>query len=125
MATTPEGRLKKEIKAYLNSRGIYWAIIPEGTYGKSGDPDLIACYQGLFVGLEAKTYEGRQSNIQAVRQREIEAAGGVYAIVRNLKEVEAALDLAESTYRARRIKALNARKAKELAEAADLEDPHP
>lgn len=92
--TTPEGRLKREIKAYLNARGIYWAIIPEGAYGKSGDPDIIACYEGLFVGLEAKTYEGHQSNIQKVRQREIEDSGGVYAIVRSVEEVEKALDMA-------------------------------
>lgn len=99
---TPEGYLKKEIKAYLNSRGIYWAIVPEGTYGKSGDPDLIACYNGMFVGLEAKTYEGRQSGIQAVRQKEIEASGGVYAIVRNLHEVEAALKEADERMKTRR-----------------------
>lgn len=100
--TTPEGRLKREIKAYLNSRGIYWAIIPEGAYGKSGDPDIIACYKGMFVGLEAKTYEGYQSNIQKVRQREIEDSGGVYAIVRSVEEVEKALDRAVDTRKARK-----------------------
>lgn len=100
--TTPEGRLKREIKAYLNAKGIYWAIIPEGSYGKSGDPDLIVCYKGLFVGLEAKTYDGHQSNIQKVRQREIEDSGGVYAIVRSVEEVEKVLDMAIENIKAHR-----------------------
>lgn len=108
---TPEGALKKEIKAYLKSRGIYWAIVPEGAFGKSGDPDLIACYKGLFVGLEAKTYEGRQSGIQQVRQREIEDSGGIYAIVRNVREVEAALERAEANQKEIRRRARNARKS--------------
>ena len=99
---TPEGKLKREIKAYLNARSIYWAIIPEGAYGKSGDPDIIACYKGMFVGLEAKTYEGHQSNIQKVRQREIEDSGGVYAIVRSVEEVEKALDMAVNNRKARK-----------------------
>lgn len=120
---TPESKLKKDIKVYLNSRSIYWAIVPEGSYGKSGDPDLIACYKGMFVGLEAKTYEGRQSGIQKVRQREIEASGGVYAIVRSVRDVEEALDMAEHRYKQRRMMEREARKAEEQAKAADLEDP--
>lgn len=122
---TPEGALKKEIKSYLKSRGIYWAIVPEGAFGKSGDPDLIACYKGLFIGLEAKTYEGRQSGIQQVRQKEIESSGGVYAIVRNVREVEEALERAEANQKELRRKERDARKAEKLAEAAGMEDSHP
>lgn len=84
---TPESELKKKIKEYLDDRSIYWCMIKGGAHSKPGDPDMIACVNGMFIGIEAKTYEGTQSNIQKLRQRQIEDNGGVYIIARNVDDV--------------------------------------
>lgn len=84
---TPEGRLKKEIKALLTECGAFWSMVPEGAYAKTGDPDMIACFKGCYIAIEAKTFEGRQSDWQKLRQRQIEAANGFYVLARSTEDV--------------------------------------
>ena len=55
--------------------------------GKPGTPDICVCYQGVFYGLEIKTKTGRQSELQKNAQKEIEASGGRYHIIRCLEDV--------------------------------------
>lgn len=93
---TPESRLKKTLKKYLNERGAYWAMVAEGAYAKIGDPDIIACFKGHFIAIEAKTYEGSQSDWQKIREREIKASGGIYILARSVQDVEAVLNEIES-----------------------------
>ena len=90
--TTPEGRLKKEIKALLDERGAFWSLIPGGSYAKTGDPDIVVCYKGRYVGIEAKTPVGMQSQWQRLREEQIKAAGGVYILARSTDDVRAMLD---------------------------------
>lgn len=89
--TTPEGEIKAAVKRYIERNGWYWCAVQGGAYSKPGDPDLIACVGGRFVGIEAKTSDGRQSPVQKARQRQIEDAGGVYLIVRSLDDLTAGL----------------------------------
>lgn len=84
--------MKTEIRKLLSSRGAFWSNVAGGSYAKPGDPDIIACYHGLFIGIEAKTYKGKQSDIQKLREKQIFDAGGVYLLVRNVHEVEVLLD---------------------------------
>ena len=86
--TTPEGRLKTEIRRYLSGIGAFWSNVQGGRGSKPGDPDLIVCYKGRYVALEAKSPTGRQSDIQKTRMEEIRDAGGIYEIVRTLKDVK-------------------------------------
>ena len=90
--TTPEAELKKDIKSYLDSIGAYWCMIKGGAHSKPGDPDMIACVDGRFIGIEAKTYDGAQSPIQKLRQRQIESAGGMYILVRSVDDVRQVMD---------------------------------
>lgn len=85
---TAEGMLKTRIRKFLTGRGIFWSSIMGGPGSKPGDPDLIACINGHFVGIEVKTPGGRQSPIQKKRESEITACGGRYVVVRKLEEVE-------------------------------------
>lgn len=89
---TPEGELKKEIKALLNERGAFWSMIPGGAYAKTGDPDMVVCYRGQYVAIEAKTIDGVQSNWQKMREVEVRRAGGLYVLARSVLDVTAALD---------------------------------
>lgn len=90
---TPEGRIKTEIRKWLTAKQIFWSSIQNGPGAKPGDPDLIICFQGSFIGVEVKAPGGVQSPLQKVREKEINASGGRYLIVHSLKELEEALML--------------------------------
>ena len=94
MTGTLEAKLKTEMKRLIESRGGFWSIVPGGAYGKPGDPDIIACYRGRYIGIEAKNPNGngRQSDIQKHRQSEIERAGGIYILSSSLVPLIAVLD---------------------------------
>ena len=84
---TPEGALKKAIKELLTDCGAFWSMIPEGSYAKTGDPDMVACYKGCYIGIEAKTPTGVQSDWQKLRQQQIESANGFYILARKVDDV--------------------------------------
>ena len=86
--TTPESKLKNEIKAYLKDKGVYWCMIQGGAFSKPGDPDLVACVCGRFIAIEAKTYDGTQRPMQKVRQQQIEDSGGIYLIAKSVDDVK-------------------------------------
>lgn len=83
-----EAQIKRDIKRYLESVGAFWSAVKGGAHSKTGDPDLIACHQGRYYGIEAKTDIGRQSEWQKLRQAEIEKAGGVYILARSVEDVK-------------------------------------
>jgi hypothetical protein len=89
---TPEGQFKADLRAYLESIGAFWSNITGGPYSKIGDPDIVICYHGHYVGIEAKTYTGRQSPLQKVREQQIIAAGGRYILARTLDDVRHVLE---------------------------------
>ena len=81
---TPESDMKKEVKAYLKSKGAYVVPVANGAYAKMGDPDMVVCYKGIFIAIEGKTYEGRQSDWQKLRMEQVQKAGGIYAIIHSV-----------------------------------------
>ena len=89
---TPESQLKKNLKKILTDRGAYWSVVAGGSYSKPGDPDIIACYKGLFIAIEAKTYEGTQSEWQKLRERQVRDARGIYLVVKAPEHLTAYLD---------------------------------
>lgn len=89
---TQESILKREMKKYLQSKGAFWSMVAGGSYAKPGDPDIISCYKGKFIAIEAKTPTGRQSDWQKLRQREIEDAGGIYILARSVDDVKKILE---------------------------------
>lgn len=84
---TPEGEIKKKIKALLDRCGAFWSMIPEGAYAKTGDPDMVVCYKGCYIGIEVKTAVGVQSEWQKIRQEQIEQANGFYLLARSVDDV--------------------------------------
>ncbi len=70
MAMTPEGKVKAKLKKTLDDMGI-WHFSPfQAGMGRAGIPDIIACYNGLFVAFECKANGGKPT---ALQQREIDA----------------------------------------------------
>ena len=89
---TEESEIKKKIKRYLDSVGAFWSAVTGGAYSKPGDPDLIACFHGRYIAIEAKTPRGAQSPIQKRREKEIIEAGGIYILARSVEDVESVLE---------------------------------
>jgi hypothetical protein len=89
----PEKQVQKEIGVWLAQKGIPFAVTDAGVlYGVSagiprGWPDITACWPGgRFVGIECKAAKGRQSEDQAVYQRDIQAQGGRYVLAHSFAE---------------------------------------
>lgn len=89
---TPEGELKMRIRRLLEERGAFWSNVSGGAYSKPGDPDIVACFKGFYLAIEAKANSGRQSEIQKIRQSEVEAAEGRYVLARSEEDVSRILD---------------------------------
>jgi hypothetical protein len=90
MATTPEVKVKKQIRKLLEESGAYYAM-PIGTgYGNSGVPDFLVCVGGKFVGIEAKAGKNRPTTLQEDNLYRIRRAGGISLVINedNINELE-------------------------------------
>jgi hypothetical protein len=91
VAMTPEAKVKKRAVAQLKKLGasigpdrmvtVYKFFPTTGGWGKSGVPDIIGCYEGLFLGLECKAGKGKPTKLQELNLRLINEAGGYGIIV--------------------------------------------
>jgi hypothetical protein len=81
---TPEGSVKAwAVEKYKTIFPGHWRIAPRGgAFGKSGCPDHLMCWQGIFIAIEVKSLEGSVSALQRIALKEIQAAGGVAAVLR-------------------------------------------
>lgn len=86
--------LEKQGKLFLhrvNNMGVYdpkrkaYRVFPKGA--KKGFPDIIIIKNGLFIGLEVKTGQGKQSNNQKEVEKELKKHGADYYVVRSLDDV--------------------------------------
>jgi Holliday junction resolvase len=81
MANTPEGRVKRVVTRQLKELGAYYFFPMTGGYGKSGVPDIIACYRGRFFGIECKAGKNKPTALQEKNLRDISEAGGSSTVV--------------------------------------------
>lgn len=97
---TPEGKVKQELKEYLNSLGPdcwYFMPVPMG-YGRRGVPDFIICYKGFFLAPETKKPGGKSEPWQAREQEAVRCAGGKSGRVTTTAEVKVWVDYIDSSY---------------------------
>lgn len=75
-------RLKAEkifeikVKRYLDSVGAWYVKFFANRYTESGIPDILACIDGHFVGVEVKAMDGKPSGLQLSKVGQIRKAGG-------------------------------------------------
>jgi Holliday junction resolvase len=74
---TPEGYEKDDICKHLDKLGCFYFKPSMNGFGKSGVPDIVACIDGCFVGIEVKRENKKPTPIQERRMAEIRKAGGV------------------------------------------------
>ena len=73
-----ETPFKNKVKGWLESKGAwyikYWA---GAKFTKEGIPDILACIDGVFCGIELKATNGHPTLLQLVNLKKIREAGGI------------------------------------------------
>jgi len=80
--TTPETKVKRAVTKILDKHGAYHFFPATHGYGRSGVPDIVACYKGNFIGIECKAGKGVPTALQLRELRLIQEAGGFSMVVR-------------------------------------------
>ena len=86
---------------------IYLKTLPEcffwkehgGQYGTAGIPDIIMCYKGCFIGLEAKVGRNQPTKLQTATIEQIRKAGGTAVVVRSVDDVKTVLTETETKWK--------------------------
>lgn len=88
MAKGPETRLQRKIREALTKRfpDLFMYKVHGGPYQRAGVPDLIACLDGKFIGLEVKVGNNQATALQAQTLEKIRQAGGTAGVVRSVEE---------------------------------------
>ena len=89
---TPESKVKKKVKKILDDLGAYHFSPMAPGYGRSGVPDIIACYKGKFIGIECKSGDNKPTLLQLRNIDDIKRNQGL-AIVINEDNIESLLAL--------------------------------
>jgi Holliday junction resolvase len=92
MASTPEAKVKRKVVAILKEFGAYYFYPVTGGYGSSGVPDIVACHNGRFFGIECKAGKGKPTDLQKRNLDAIYRNGGVSAVI-NETNIETVRDL--------------------------------
>lgn len=78
----------KKIFHYRNNTGAF-STSTGGFYrfGTVGSSDIVAVINGKFVGIECKVSKNSQSENQKTFQKDLELAGGIYWLIRNIDDL--------------------------------------
>lgn len=76
-----ERSLQDKIIKYINSKDIY--CFKTITNNRRGIPDIIVCYNGIFISIEVKSDNGKLSMLQMLELQKIKKAGGFYLLATN------------------------------------------
>ena len=82
MASTPEAKVKKAVKAILDELHIYHFSPFQAGMGRAGIPDIICCHNGRFIGIECKAGNNITTALQNRELAAIHAAGGFAFVAR-------------------------------------------
>ena len=78
---TPEAKVKKKVVETLKRLGAYYFQPVTGGFGRSGVPDLVACYKGRFIGIECKSGNKKPTALQQKNLDDIAKQGGVSLLI--------------------------------------------
>lgn len=93
-----ENSITKKIKDYLGSRQHWLVKYFANCYTKCGVPDILACVNGRFVGIEVKTDKNKMSKIQEYQAEKIKESGGYHFCVKpsNFEDFKKAIEEIEN-----------------------------
>lgn len=91
---TPEGKVKKEIKDFLDTVPELWYFMPVSLgMGRHGIPDIIGCYKGHFFAVECKAPGKSATALQLRELQAIDVAHGVGIVTDSVSTVQALIAL--------------------------------
>lgn len=76
-----EKNFENKIKKYLKDNGCWHVKYFANRMTKSGVPDILACVNGFFVGIEVKASNGHTSELQIYNRESIRKSNGISIIV--------------------------------------------
>jgi len=90
MAATPEKKVKDKVTAILRKHGAYYFFPATYGMGRAGVPDIIVCFNGLFIAIECKAGTGKTTALQDRELAAIKQAGGISTVINetNIELVE-------------------------------------
>ena len=71
-----EKHFEKKIKAYLQNEDAWFVKFFANSFTKKGIPDVLACVDGYFIGIEVKAENGHPTELQIYHCDQIRKAGG-------------------------------------------------
>ena len=83
-----ESKLQKQIQNYLKDIGAYCFKVHGEIFMRAGIPDIVCCYRGRFIGIEAKEPGNKPSELQLAHGRKIKKSGGLFIVAYNLEDVK-------------------------------------
>jgi Holliday junction resolvase len=91
---TPEAKVKASVTKILKEFGAYYFSPMTGGFGRSGVPDIIACYRGFFLAIECKAGKNKPTALQEREMGKVNAAGGMAMLINeaNVHVVRATLE---------------------------------
>jgi len=91
---TPEAKVKASVTKILKEFGAYYFSPMTGGFGRSGVPDIIACYRGFFLAIECKAGKNKPTALQEREMGKVNAAGGMAILINevNVHVVRAVLE---------------------------------
>lgn len=97
MSTTPEGKVKKQVREFLRKHDIWFYQPVQNGMGVVGIPDFICCWKGRFIAIETKA-PGKMSQVTPNQQRVLDAIrehGGLALVVDSVDSLQVVLDILE------------------------------
>lgn len=76
-----EKQYENKIKSLLKDNNAWFVKFFANRMTKTGVPDILACVNGYFVGIEVKAQNGHPSELQLYNVRKIRESGGFAFIV--------------------------------------------
>lgn len=78
---TPEAKVKKKVVDVIKKNSAYYFFPATGGYGRSGVPDIVCCYRGVFVAIECKAGSNKPTPLQEAEMAKIRQAQGFVLVV--------------------------------------------
>lgn len=88
MSNKLEKHIENQIKRYLDRLGVWYMKVHGSMYQRAGVPDIIACVDGVFVGIEVKRPGGIVSPLQQLNIDKINRSGGYAFVAYSVEDVQ-------------------------------------
>lgn len=76
-----EKNFENTVKKFIENSGGWHVKFFANRMTKSGIPDILACINGYFVGIEVKAENGKPSDLQKYHRKKITESGGIAIVL--------------------------------------------